>query len=120
MEMISITGMVELLLESELLCFTLMLGFLSLLSLTLCNLSVRLSLWLFLFARGMANLVAVRASLVGRSLTFLFNVIFSNTSSDMRLLVLGRLSDPPSAALCWKHLLSHVVLGSSRDAVVAA
>ena len=75
--MIFITNKVGLFLESELFGSTLMFGFSSLLLLLASyNLSIRWPLYLFLFTRGVANLVAVRALFLGRSL--IFDCIFPN------------------------------------------
>ena len=82
--MIFITNKVGLFLESELFGSTLMFGFSSLLLLLASyNLSIRWPLYLFLFTRGVAILVAVHAVLIGRSL--IFDSILPNT-----LLGLGR------------------------------
>ena len=77
--MILVTNKVGLFLESELFRSLLMFGISSLLLLAFHNLSIGWFLYSFLFTRGVANLVAVRALFVGRSL--IFDCIFPNTIS---------------------------------------
>ena len=75
--MIFITNKVGLFLESELLRFTFMFSFSLLSLLAFHSLRIRWSLYVFIFTRGVTNMVAVRALFVGHS--FIFNLIFPNT-----------------------------------------